>query len=81
MLVAITLGGLEIVIIVALVLLLFGPSKLPQLGESVGKMLRGFRKEMKALEEDKAADREAEAKRGGGEIDVTPGKVDERRPG
>ena len=79
MLVAITLGGIEIVIIVAVILLLFGPTKLPQLGESVGKMLRGFRKEMKALEEDKAADREAEAKRD--EIDVTPGKAEERRPG
>lgn len=63
MLLAITLGGFEIVIIIALILLLFGPSKLPQLGEGVGKMLRGFRKEMKALEDEKAA--EAEGKEAG----------------
>ncbi len=61
MLVAIAIGGWEILIIIAIVLLVFGPSKLPQLGESVGKMFRGFRKEMKALEDDKAAEREAHA--------------------
>jgi len=76
MLVAIAIGGWEILIIIAIVLLVFGPSKLPQLGESVGKMFRGFRKEMKALEDDKAAERDAEAD---GEIDVTPTNAD--RPG
>lgn len=80
MLLAIAIGGFEILIIVAIVLLVFGPSKLPQLGESVGKMLRGFRKEMKALEDDKAAERKANEE---GEIDVTPtkAKANEGRPG
>ncbi|MCA9663203.1 MAG: twin-arginine translocase TatA/TatE family subunit [Myxococcales bacterium] len=73
MLVAIAIGGWEILIIIAIVLLVFGPSKLPQLGESVGKMLRGFRKEMKALEEDKAAERREKEN---GEIDVTPTNAD-----
>ncbi|HEY0136998.1 MAG TPA: twin-arginine translocase TatA/TatE family subunit, partial [Nannocystis sp.] len=36
------LGGLEIAIIILVILLIFGPSKLPQLGEGIGKMLRGF---------------------------------------
>lgn len=73
------LGTMEIIIIVAVVLLIFGPSKLPQLGEGVGKMLRGFRKEMKAVEEDKAAEAgKAKAIDGDdheGEIDVTPKKT------
>ena len=73
------LSTMEIVIIVAVVLLIFGPSKLPQLGEGVGKMLRGFKKEMKGIDEDKAAvtvDAKAiEADEDGdGEIDVTPKK-------
>lgn len=74
------LGTMEIIIIVAVVLLIFGPSKLPQLGEGVGKMLRGFRKEMKAVEDDKAAEA-SKAKAidadgdGEGEIDVTPKKT------
>ena len=60
------LGTWEIVIILAVILLIFGPSKLPQLGEGIGKMLRGFKKEMRSIDDDKAKD--------GGEIDVTPAK-------
>lgn len=69
------LGTMEIVIIVAVVLLIFGPSKLPQLGEGIGKMLRGFKKEMKAIDDDKAAaaaKKDAERDDAGDEIDVTP---------
>lgn len=62
MLLAAMLGGTEIAIIVVIILLVFGPSKLPQLGAGVGKMLRGFKREMKALEDEKAADAEAAAK-------------------
>ena len=60
-------GGTEIIIILVVVVLIFGPSKLPQLGSGVGKMLRGFKREMKAIESDDEAsgtDR--------GELDVTP---------
>ncbi len=67
MLLGFGLGGWEIAIILVVVLLIFGPSKLPQLGSSVGKMLGGFKKEMKAMD-----DEEAEAEAGDGEIDVTP---------
>ncbi len=72
-----TFGALEIGVILLVVLLVFGPSKLPQLGEGVGKMLRGFKKEMKSMEEetgDKVADKGDEP---AGEIDVTPkGEID-----
>lgn len=71
MLLAIMLGPLEIGVILVLVLLIFGPSKLPQLGASVGKMLRGFKKEMKELKEDEAGSEEDPR----GEIDVTPTDV------
>ena len=71
------LGTMEIVIIVAVVLLIFGPSKLPQLGEGIGKMLRGFKKEMKAIDDDKAAAAKKDEAKGDGDgerdaIDVTP---------
>lgn len=71
------LGTMEIVVIIAVVLLIFGPSKLPQLGEGVGKMLRGFKKEMKAIDEDKAAESKTASKAGDhdDEIDVTPKKA------
>jgi sec-independent protein translocase protein TatA len=72
MLLAFSLGPAEIAIILVIVILVFGPSKLPQLGASVGKMLRGFKKEMKEME----AERKADAPEGEprGEIDVTPEK-------
>jgi sec-independent protein translocase protein TatA len=65
----------EIIIVLVVVLLIFGPSKLPQLGEGIGKMLRGFKKEMRALDADKqAAGDEVAAKVEvrEPEIDVTP---------
>lgn len=38
------LGMPELMIILALCLLVFGPGKLPQLGSSLGGAIRGFRK-------------------------------------
>jgi sec-independent protein translocase protein TatA len=40
------LGAWEILLIVGVVLLLFGPSKLPGLGKSMGEAIRGFKKGM-----------------------------------
>jgi len=68
----------EVLIILLVVLLIFGPSKLPALGEGIGKMLRGFKKEMKSMDEDKQAAAAAAAAAGERviddrpEIDVTP---------
>jgi sec-independent protein translocase protein TatA len=38
------LGPWEIGLILIIVLIIFGPGKLPKLGESIGKAIRGFRK-------------------------------------
>lgn len=66
-------GPLEIGVILVVVLLVFGPSKLPQLGSGIGKMLRGFKKEMKGMDEDRKADELAQAaEEAKNEIDVTP---------
>ncbi len=48
------LGHWEILAIVAVILLLFGPSKLPALGRSIGE---GFRNLKKGLATDKEKDR------------------------
>ena len=72
MLLGFTLGPAEIAVIVLIVVLIFGPSKLPQLGSSVGKMLRGFKKEMKSMNEEE--EDEAVATQKQKEIDVTPKK-------
>lgn len=37
------IGPLEIMVVLAIVLLIFGPKKLPELGRSMGKGLREFK--------------------------------------
>jgi len=46
------IGFTEIAIIVVVALLIFGPSKLPQLGKSVGESIREFKKSMKTVKEE-----------------------------
>jgi len=38
------LGGSEVIIILIIVLIIFGPSKLPQMGQALGKAIREFKK-------------------------------------
>lgn len=49
------LGWTEILLIGGIALLLFGPSRLPNLGRSLGESIRGFKK---GLNEDSSDERE-----------------------
>ncbi|WP_422661904.1 twin-arginine translocase TatA/TatE family subunit [Pannus brasiliensis] len=42
------LGWPEVAIIGVVVLLIFGPKKIPEIGATLGKTLRGFKEEVKA---------------------------------
>jgi sec-independent protein translocase protein TatA len=44
------LGLPEIVVILVVALLIFGPKKLPEIGRSMGKALRGFQEASKEFE-------------------------------
>ncbi|WMJ85533.1 twin-arginine translocase TatA/TatE family subunit [Anaerocolumna sp. MB42-C2] len=46
------LGTTEILLILGIALLVFGPSKLPELGKSVGKTISNFKKGVKDTKED-----------------------------
>jgi sec-independent protein translocase protein TatA len=46
------LGWPEIVIIAAVVLLIFGPKKIPEFGAALGKTLRGFKEEINKDEQE-----------------------------
>lgn len=48
------LGATELIIILLIVLLLFGANRLPQLGSSLGKAIRGFRSSMSAEKKPRA---------------------------
>jgi sec-independent protein translocase protein TatA len=45
------IGPLEIGIVVVIALLVFGPKRLPELGSSTGKAIRGFGKGLKGDDE------------------------------
>ena len=43
-----TMGFTELILILVVVLIIFGAGKLPQLGEGVGRALKGFKKEVQS---------------------------------
>jgi len=53
-----SLGITELVLILVIVLIIFGAGKLPQLGEGVGKAIRGFKK---SVQEGNEIEAEAQA--------------------
>lgn len=46
------LGFTEILFLMVIILLFFGPSRLPGMGKSLGEAIRGFKKSMDGLEID-----------------------------
>ena len=46
------IGGGEILLIMFIVFIFFGPKKLPELGKSLGKGIREFRGAMRGFQED-----------------------------
>jgi sec-independent protein translocase protein TatA len=42
------LGWTEVVLVIGVALLIFGPKKIPQLGSALGKTLRGFKEEIRS---------------------------------
>ena len=57
------LGMQELIIILVIVVVLFGSTRLPQIGDGVGKMITNFRRSMKAADKEKEADEENDDKR------------------
>jgi sec-independent protein translocase protein TatA len=57
------IGAPELIIILVIVLVLFGPKRLPQLGKSIGKTMKAIREgaEGKMAEDDEDADVDASA--------------------
>jgi sec-independent protein translocase protein TatA len=46
------LGMQELIVILLIVLIIFGASRLPQLGEGLGKAIKGFKKGISGDEQD-----------------------------
>jgi sec-independent protein translocase protein TatA len=46
------IGGTEILVILFVVFIFFGPKKLPELGKNLGRGLREMRKAMRGIQDD-----------------------------
>ena len=50
------IGPLEIIIVLVIVLVIFGPKRLPDLGRSLGKGMREFKESVTGKDDDKQLD-------------------------
>ena len=57
-----SIGGLELIILLGIILLFFGAKRIPDLARSLGKGTREFRKGMSGTAEDEAHEKEEERK-------------------
>jgi sec-independent protein translocase protein TatA len=46
------IGGTELLVIVVLVLVFFGPNKLPEIAKNMGKGIRQFKDAMRGMQDD-----------------------------
>ncbi len=53
---------LHLLLILVIVLIIFGPGKLPEIGEGLGKSIRGFKKAMSDKDDNKAEAKKEDAK-------------------
>ncbi|MCK4777546.1 MAG: twin-arginine translocase TatA/TatE family subunit, partial [Actinomycetia bacterium] len=54
------LGPTELIIILFIVLLLFGPKRLPEMGKAIGQTIKEMKKSQKEASEDKEEEKEEE---------------------
>ena len=55
------IGPMELIIVLVIVLVLFGPKRLPQLGKSLGKTVKAIREGVEGGGEDKEGEEEVAA--------------------
>ncbi len=73
-----SLGFTELILILVIVLIIFGAGKLPQLGEGLGKAIKGFKKsvhEADAIEAEAQAQAQAQQQQAAPQPAVTSGSA------
>jgi sec-independent protein translocase protein TatA len=45
-------GGTEILVILVVIFIFFGPKKMPEIGKSLGKAIREFKNAMRGIQDD-----------------------------
>lgn len=72
------LGVWELVIILGILLLVFGPSRLGDLGSSLGKGIKGFRKSMKDDEIDVTPEKDSSKQIQDTDLDKADSKAEDK---
>lgn len=62
--------GIDLIVILVIALLIFGPKKLPEMGSAVGKSIKEFQKGMKELTSPKDKEKEKEEEAARAEIEA-----------
>ena len=75
-----TLGGPELVLILVLALIVFGPRKLPEIGKSMGRLLAEFRKASHEFQRTIEDEVEAEKAKPGAPLPPAPPVAPDTRP-
>jgi sec-independent protein translocase protein TatA len=63
------IGPLEIVVVLVIALIVFGPKRLPELGKSMGRGIREFRSTLSGKDDDPKAELDAPADGAGERVD------------
>lgn len=71
------IGWTEVLIVLGIVLLLFGGTKLPELARGSGRALRIFKTEVKALDDDEKSENAESATRKVDSTDETPRQTEQ----
>ncbi|MEA3342787.1 MAG: twin-arginine translocase TatA/TatE family subunit [archaeon] len=58
-----SIGMPEILVVLVIVLILFGPKKLPQLARAIGEAFSEYKKGMKGVEEEEGSRKEKDARK------------------
>ena len=58
-----SIGMPEILVVLVIVLILFGPKKLPQLARAIGEAFSEYKKGMKGVEEEEESGKEKDARK------------------
>ena len=68
-------GPIEIIVVILILIVIFGPKRIPELGRSVGQGMRNFKQSVTGRERDEEP-RELERERAPGSAPVEPTPVD-----
>lgn len=71
------IGAPELIIILVIVLVLFGPKRLPQLGKSIGKTVKSMREGLEGKGEDEEEEPIVQAK---AEVPEKPASAEDQTP-